>query len=100
MLENLPNIVLEAMACGTPCVAFKQGGVPDLIDHKECGYLAQSYDTGDLARGISWVLEDQRRHSELARRARQKVAADFNLNYVAARYRALYQELLLSQESK
>ena len=94
MLENLPNTVLEAMACGTPCVAFRQGGVPDLIDHQECGYLAQPYDTGELARGIAWVLEDRRRHAELARRARQKVVADFDLHGVAARYRALYHELL------
>ena len=32
--DNLPNTVMEALSCGTPCVAFKIGGVPDMIDHK------------------------------------------------------------------
>ncbi|MEX2411860.1 MAG: glycosyltransferase, partial [Candidatus Paceibacterota bacterium] len=41
--DNLPNTVLEAMSCGTPVVAFNIGGVPDMVDHKENGYLAESF---------------------------------------------------------
>jgi glycosyltransferase involved in cell wall biosynthesis len=94
MLENLPYTVIEAMSCATPCVAFHQGGVPDLIEHKVSGYLAQPYDTEDLARGIAWVLEDRDRQAELANRARQKVKAEFCLDKVSDRYVALYRELL------
>lgn len=92
--ENLPYTVMEAMACGTPCVAFRQGGISDLIEDKISGYLAQPDDTGDLARGIAWVLEDPVRHVELSCRARQKIAAEFALNLVARRYLDLYRELL------
>jgi glycosyltransferase involved in cell wall biosynthesis len=56
--ENLPYVVMEAMSCGTPCVAFNQGGVPDLIDHQHNGYLATPFESADLARGIAWILED------------------------------------------
>lgn len=94
LLENLPNTVLEAMACGTPCVAFQQGGVPDLIEHEVSGYLARPYATDDLARGIAWVLEDRSRHAELSRQARQKVVEEFELNHVSQRYLAMYHELL------
>lgn len=55
--ENLPYTIMESMACGTPAVAFKVGGIPELISHKQNGYLAQCYDTADLARGISETLK-------------------------------------------
>lgn len=55
-IDNLPNTVAEAMRCGLPCVAFRTGGVPDLIDHRRTGYLADAFDTGDFAAGIRWLL--------------------------------------------
>ncbi|MBJ6727309.1 glycosyltransferase family 4 protein [Geomesophilobacter sediminis] len=92
--ENLPFTVMEAMACGTPCVAFDQGGVPDLIDHRVNGYLARAHDPADLAAGIGWVLADPQRRRQLGERARQKVLATFSLPTMTQRYRALYQRLL------
>jgi glycosyltransferase involved in cell wall biosynthesis len=92
--ENLPYTVMEALACGTPCVAFRVGGIPELIDHERNGYLATPYETGDLARGIAWVLEDDGRREELARRGRQKVEREFDLEMVVRRHLALYEELL------
>jgi len=94
MLENLPNTVMEAMACGTPCVAFHQGGVSDLVEHKASGYLAQAYDISDLAHGIAWTLEDKERHVKLAHRSRQKIKAEFSLEMMSDRYISLYRELL------
>jgi len=98
-LENLPLMVMEAMACGTPCVAFRQGGLPDLIEHKICGYLAQPYDIEDLGRGIVWVLENKDRHAELSLQARKKVETEFSRNIEAGRYAALYRQILV-QNSK
>jgi glycosyltransferase involved in cell wall biosynthesis len=94
LLENLPNTVMEALACGTPCVAFNQGGLSDLVEHKGSGYLAPPYDTDDLARGIAWVLKNSDRQAELALRARQKVKEEFRLDKAADRYVALYREIL------
>jgi glycosyltransferase involved in cell wall biosynthesis len=71
--DNLPNAVMEALACGTPCVAFQIGGMPDLIEHKQNGYFAHPFATEDLAQGIAWVLESRQRWQVLSSRAREKV---------------------------
>jgi len=55
-MDNLPNTVAEAAWCGTPSVAFRVGGLPDLIDHRRSGYLAEPFDVQDLASGIRWAL--------------------------------------------
>lgn len=56
MQDNLPNTLLESLACGTPCVAFETGGISDLIQHQRNGYLAKLRDTNDLVHGIQWTL--------------------------------------------
>ena len=97
--ENLPLTVLEAMACGTPCVAFRQGGLPDQVDDQTNGYLAQPYEIDDLARGISWVLEDEERLALLSQRARQKVETEFSQDREASRYAELYREMVAGDGS-
>ncbi len=54
--DNLPNTLLEAMACGTPSVAFGIGGIPDILDHRKTGYVAQPFEVEDFAKGIEWVV--------------------------------------------
>ncbi|MFM7423533.1 MAG: glycosyltransferase family 4 protein [Elainella sp.] len=92
--ENLANTILEAMACGTPCVAFQIGGMPDLIEHQQTGYLAKPNDIADLAQGIGWVLTDAQRHAQLSDRSRQKLMREFTLDRQARRYAQLFTELL------
>jgi len=92
--ENLANTVMEALACGTPCVAFDIGGMPDLIDHGVTGYLAQPYSARDLAEGIAWVLADDERRAKLAYEARAKAKRDYHLPMIAHRHRQLYEEIL------
>jgi glycosyltransferase involved in cell wall biosynthesis len=92
--DNLPNTIMEAIACGTPCVAFNIGGMPDMIEHQINGYLAKDYDIQDLAQGIVWVLENQERHQKLSYYARQKAKQEFTLEIQAHRYSALFSEIL------
>jgi glycosyltransferase involved in cell wall biosynthesis len=92
--ETLGYTVMEAMACGTPCVAFNQGGVPDLIDHRENGYLAFPFEPVDLARGIAWILENRLRWEELSANSRCKIANNFALEKVAKRHLDLYHDIL------
>ena len=92
--DNLPNAVMEALACGTPTVAFAIGGMPDMIEHQRNGYLATPFAVEDLAQGMAWVLADAPRQHTLAQRARSKVMEEFTLHRSAQRYAALYAELL------
>ena len=91
--DNLPNTIMEAMTCGTPCVGFRTGGIPEMIDHEMNGYVAGSRDSVDLARGIAWVL----RHPEpgnLSAACREKVMSAYQESVVAKKYIALYQKLI------
>ncbi|KAM3110490.1 glycosyltransferase family 4 protein [Phormidesmis sp. 146-33] len=89
--DNLPNTVMESIACGTPCVAFNIGGMPDMIDHQQNGYLAKPLDAIDLAQGITWVLENSQ-SQKLRYAAREKVEQEFRLDLQAKRYLSLFAE--------
>jgi len=90
--DNLPNTVMEAISCGTPCVAFNTGGIPDMIQHELQGYLAKPFDCQDLAKGIDWILDD--RHQTLRYNARQKALQEFDQSLQAHRYQALFNDIL------
>ncbi len=90
--DNLPNTVMEALACGTPTVAFRTGGLPELIDHQHNGYLAEYRSPEDLAAGIAYVLHENHREW-LSKNARETVVRQFSESVVAAQYRALYENL-------
>jgi glycosyltransferase involved in cell wall biosynthesis len=91
--DNLPNTVLEAVACGTPCVAFDTGGLRDLIDTRATGWLAKPFDTEDLARGIAWVLAHPRA-TELSAAVRLKAERELGTELHAKRMLALYNSLI------
>jgi glycosyltransferase involved in cell wall biosynthesis len=92
--DNLPNTVLEATACGTPSVAFNIGGLPDLIEHKNTGYLAEPFSTEDLGNGIIWILEEKDRYRMLARNAREKAEREFSPEIVAKKHINLYNYIM------
>jgi glycosyltransferase involved in cell wall biosynthesis len=84
----------EALACGTPVVAFDVTGLKDIVDRQQNGYLAKPYETEDLAQGIAWVLEDPERHQKLCRSTPLKVEEKFILQVQARAYKNLYEEIL------
>ncbi len=92
--ENFSNMILEAMACSTPVVAFDIGGNSDLIRHKQNGYLAEAFDSKDLANGIDWVSSDSERNLELSNNAREYVVNNFNMRIIAEKHIALYKILI------
>lgn len=92
MAENLPNSILESLACGTPVTAFAVGGIPEIVEHKINGYLATPFDSRELADGIVWCLQNSTQ--QLSDRCVHTVRCDFDSRMQALRYRALYQQLL------
>ena len=88
--DNLPNTLLEALACGTPCVAFDTGGIGDLLQHQENGYLAQLADAADLRRGIEWSLAQEWWPERIHQQVVERYAAD----RISEQYIGLYQSIL------
>lgn len=91
--ENLSNVIMESLACGTPVVAFNIGGNSDMIEQQINGYLAQPFSTDDLARGIDWVLNNPD-YDNLRQKAREKALREFEMLRVAGQYKKLYEEIL------
>jgi glycosyltransferase involved in cell wall biosynthesis len=95
LMEAFGQTASEAMACGTPVVAFDTSGLRDIIDHRVNGYLATPFETADLAKGIEWVLSSKS-YTELCLSAREKVVRDFDRVLVANAYKAIYGKSLES----
>lgn len=91
--DNLPNTVMESLACGTPVVAFNTGGIPDMLDHKKNGYLAEYKSVADLTNGIKWSLYDADAGT-LSDNARQKILNEFSEEIIIQKHVNLYHELL------
>ena len=84
--DNLPNTIAEAMSCGTPCVGFQIGGIPEMIDHLQSGYVARYKDVSDLAKGIQYVLSHNLREAALT-----KASSAFGEARVANKYIDVYE---------
>ena len=95
--DNLPQTVMEAIACGTPCAGFRVGGIPDMITDQENGYLADFGDVQDIAHGIEWILEKPERYAKLSNEARLKAERQYDQKKTAKQYIDLYQDLIRRQ---
>jgi glycosyltransferase involved in cell wall biosynthesis len=91
--DNLPNTIMEALACATPVVAFNTGGIPDMVEHLHNGYLAEFKSATDFAAGIHYALNPEH-NDTLAANARSKVLNTFTNEIVAGQYLAVYQSIL------
>jgi len=80
--ESFGQTASESLSCGTPVVAFAHSGLLDIVDHKHNGYLAEPFSAKDLAKGIDWVLTNQK-YSELSENAREKAVNTFDFSIVS-----------------
>ena len=92
--ESFGQTASEAHACGTPVVAFRTGGLVDIVTDGVTGALAEPFDSVSLSAAIHWVLEDPDRRYQLATAARQRAEQLWDPGQVAGLYAEVYQEAM------
>lgn len=91
--DNFPNAFIEALSCGLPSVGFAVGGIPEIIEHKKRGYVANAFDVEDFATGLKFVLEYPAPH-HLSTEARMWAMKKLSYFEVGRRYREFYSGLI------
>jgi len=98
--EAFGQVASEAQSCGTPVVAFDNSGIADIVIHRETGWLAKAFNTEDLAYGISWIIENEKRHAYISEMARRRAIERFSESVIARKYIDVYQQVLESTRKK
>lgn len=92
--DNLPNTVLESIACGTPVVGFNVGGIPDMVREGQTGWLVPGGDIRALCEVIKYALNHEEERKAMSRRCRDVAVAEYDLEIQVQRYVSLYESLL------
>ncbi len=92
--EGMPNVLLQAMAAGLPCIATAVGGTPELIRHGETGLLVPSEDPAALAEAVLSLAESVSLRRKLALAARPTAEQEYGLGRMVARNQDLYAALV------
>ncbi|MBD1140976.1 glycosyltransferase [Pelagibacterales bacterium SAG-MED39] len=93
ILEAFGLVALEAAACGTPSVVFKDTGLTEVIKHKENGYVANNFDKKDYANGIIWVLNELKNDPLKFLKYQDSLKKRFDIEKVAKEYLNLYENI-------
>lgn len=88
--DNLPNTIMEAMACGVPCVGFNIGGIPEMIDHLRNGFIADARNVAQLCKGIRYCLHSDN-HQRLSDDCLRKTKETYSQQAVANRFKEVYE---------
>jgi glycosyltransferase involved in cell wall biosynthesis len=92
--DNLPLVLQESMACGTPMVSFNVGGVPELVKPGLTGFLAKTEDSADFSEKIVQILTDNAMRERMANICRDTALKEYSIQLQTERYASLYQKVL------
>lgn len=92
--DNLPLVLQESLACGTPIVSFRVGGVPELVRPNITGYLAEPENPSDLSNGMVYLLEQDELRDRMRHYCRAIALTEYSLELQAERYINLYSQVL------
>ena len=92
--DNLPNTVLESMACGTPVVGFDVGGIPDMVINGETGRLARAPNTDDLAAEITNMLKNENALDQMSITCRNMVLKTYDLLKQSQNFLNFYKSII------
>ena len=92
--ESFGLAALEAMACEVPVVASRVGGVPEVVDDGETGFLSETGDIEKMADDAARLLADEEFRRQMGRRARESAISRYNTDLVIPRYIEFYEKVL------
>ncbi|MCM3734603.1 N-acetyl-alpha-D-glucosaminyl L-malate synthase BshA [Bacillus cytotoxicus] len=92
--ESFGLVLLEAMACGVPCIGTRTGGIPEVIQHGETGYICEVGDTEGVAEQAVQLLQDDTLHAKMAERSIEVAYEQFGSEMIVSQYEAIYYDIL------
>jgi N-acetyl-alpha-D-glucosaminyl L-malate synthase BshA len=92
--ESFGLAALEAMACGLPVISSSVGGLPELIRHNECGFIAEIGDIDRMAKYVIDLLTNERKYELFSTNARERAVNMFDKNKVVPLYEDYYKNIL------
>lgn len=97
--DNLPNTIVEAKASGLPVIGTKVGGIPQMINHQNDGYLIEPQNSADLARAIKWLVSEAD-INKISAQSRANAQEQYSETSVARKYIELYENLLQDKQQQ
>ena len=91
-IEGFPNVILEAMACGTPMIASGVGAIPEMLDNGRCGVLIKPRCADEICRAVEKLMSDKEMKSSMAAKAKERVNNEYSISSVWSRLVNLWQE--------
>jgi glycosyltransferase involved in cell wall biosynthesis len=92
--DNLPNTVLESLACGTPVVAFNIGGISDMIEHEKNGLLVEETNVNLLANALERMVKmPEEQYQKMQNAAIEKINSEFSPQIVGAKLNQIFQSI-------
>jgi glycosyltransferase involved in cell wall biosynthesis len=98
--EGFCNALLEAMACGVPCVVTRVGGNPEAIIDGENGFLVPGEDDAEAAEKLLTLLRDPDRRAKIGESGRKSVQTRFSADVMIQKLIGVYRDLLAERDSK
>jgi glycosyltransferase involved in cell wall biosynthesis len=98
--DNMPYSMMESMSCGTPVVAFRVGGMVDIINENENGYLAEFNDSNSLAEKILDAYLDLEKRIRFGANSAEFVQKECKLEIQAEKYKKIFEDLIRIKNSK
>jgi len=92
--DTFPNVILEALACGTPVVATAVGGIPEQVDDGITGFLTPAGDAQAMAARVQQLLADEAMRSRFSADAVKSARQRFDLEHQVEAYLAWYNEIV------
>lgn len=98
--ESFGLVLLEAMACGVPCIGTRVGGIPEVIQHGETGYICEVGDIYGIAEKATKLFENEKLHRDMAKRAMEVAYEQFRSEKIVSQYEAIYYDILRDDKNE